>query len=218
MVRDPSQRIRPLSSLLPPRNSAKMKSRSAESTFRRPGLPRSIATLPESRWRDHIPCKRINSAASNKRLLFCLTWFGFVMLFRLGIVNLDIAVDGKEEEIFRLTRGGAALLGLCDPPDIQISADISIDAGAIIDVPARRRYERYQLSRIAQFVDRDNIHRFRLTPRSLKRAKQQHIPVNTYCGFSRTSDKKTFARQSHDSFGEYLSRSIKGLVWQVNGC
>ncbi len=96
------------------------------------------------------------------------------------------------------------------PLHIQISADISMDAGAIIDVPARKRYERYQLSRIAQFVDRDNIHRFRLTPRSLKRAKQQHIPLSRIVEFLEQATKKPLPGNLMTSFAEHLSRSTEG--------
>ncbi len=104
-------------------------------------------------------------------------------LFWLGIVDLGSSGEGDIGEIFRLTNAGAALLGLCDPPRINMPPKISIDSGGIIDAPTRRRYERYQLSRVTQLVHHGNIYRFRMTPSSLKRAQQQHIPLSRIVDF-----------------------------------
>lgn len=117
----------------------------------------------------------------------------FVMsgpLFRLGVVDLVDSGDENVGDIFRITDAGAALLGLCDPPHMSIPPEISIDSVGIIDAPARRRYERYQLSRIAQFVHHDNIYRFRVTPSSLKRAQQQHIPLSRIVDFLEQATKQ----------------------------
>jgi len=104
-------------------------------------------------------------------------------LFWLGIVDLGSSGGENTREIFRLTNAGAALLGLCDPPRIKMPPKISIDSGGIIDAPTRRRYERYQLSRITQLVHHGNIYRFRMTPSSLKRAQQHHITLSRIVDF-----------------------------------
>lgn len=100
----------------------------------------------------------------------------------LGVITCDDAAsEHVEGSRFQLTEAGAALLGLCEPPVINESPAIKLCMDGIVEVPARRRYERYQLSRIAHLISRETgqpggVFRFRLTPKSLKRAQQQHIP------------------------------------------
>jgi hypothetical protein len=102
----------------------------------------------------------------------------------LGIVDIGESDTGNSADSnFSLTNAGAALFELCDPPRIQEPPKVSIGSGGVINAPARRRYERYQLSRIAQLVNHNNIYSYRMTPHSLKRAQQQHIPLSRIVSF-----------------------------------
>jgi hypothetical protein len=105
-----------------------------------------------------------------------LVWLGILELHSSGI-------DTVADDVFRLTTAGGALLELCDPPLFKIPPRIAILSGGLIDVPSRRRYERYQLSRIAQFAQPGNIVRFRVTPSSLNRALQQRITLARIVNF-----------------------------------
>jgi hypothetical protein len=57
-------------------------------------------------------------------------------------------------------------------------------ASGVLRVPHRRRYERFQLSRVARALGRRGEHfDYRLTPTSLARAQQQHIPLDRLVDF-----------------------------------
>jgi hypothetical protein len=105
-----------------------------------------------------------------------LTW--------LGVTTVEnIASDETSKDSFCLTGAGTSLLGRGEPPLIKIPPRITLDLAGRIDVPRRRRFERYQLSRVAQLVDQNNVFRFRVTPSSLERAKQQRIPLSRIVSF-----------------------------------
>ena len=113
-----------------------------------------------------------------------LTW--------LGVVSVEtLESDNSGIDNFYLTVAGGSLLGLCEPPEIKVPPRININSSGVIDVPGRRRYERYQLSRIAQLVDHDNVYRFRITPSSLKRAQQQRIPFSRIVSFLEQATERT---------------------------
>jgi len=87
--------------------------------------------------------------------------------------------------VFRLNEAGAALLGLGEPPHLPEPPLARWRADGIIAAPARRRYERFQLSRIALEGRRgeDGAYVYYLTPASLARARQQRISVARILGF-----------------------------------
>ncbi len=94
-------------------------------------------------------------------------------LFWLGMIDVD---EGAAS--FRLTPRGAQLLGLT--PDIAAAAEIdrlfTVRGDATIHVSAARRYDRFQVARVADlFAVIDEEYRYRLTPSSLTRANSQKI-------------------------------------------
>jgi hypothetical protein len=95
-------------------------------------------------------------------------------LFWLGAVDLDASLQPAS---FSLTSTGAALLGFeTDQPIAQERGHFLIHADATIDVSAARRYDRFQLARVADLIGtRAGEYRYRLTPSSLARAASQKI-------------------------------------------
>jgi hypothetical protein len=94
-------------------------------------------------------------------------------LFWMGMVDL-----GRDS--FRLTPLGALLLGLVDAPAHSIDesrAHYVVHADATVSVSASRRYDRFQLARVADFVSAGDVYVYRLTPASLTRARAQRIDV-----------------------------------------
>jgi Helicase conserved C-terminal domain len=80
---------------------------------------------------------------------------------------------------FRLTHIGASLLGLESDEaatSMNRASHFIIHPNATIDVAAARRYDRFQLARIANLIDRrTDEFVYRLTPSSLTRAQSQKI-------------------------------------------
>jgi hypothetical protein len=95
-------------------------------------------------------------------------------LFWLGAVEVDAIT---QPSVFRLSSVGAALLGFdVDQPAIKPAQHFSVRADAVIEVAASRRYERFQLARVAELIGLDGDgYRYRLTPSSLARAASQKI-------------------------------------------
>jgi len=111
----------------------------------------------------------------------------------LGAIDLGSDETAQGWTSFRLSEAGAAWLQLASPPDIPPCPELVIDDDGSAIVPARRRYERFQLARVADEVGRGDGHRFRFTPRSLQAARQQRIPVKRILEFVAESTKQTLA-------------------------
>lgn len=95
----------------------------------------------------------------------------------LGIVDLGSRASRKRPCAFRLTAGGAAFLELTAPPSPPKPPALRLQSGFRISVPAARRYERFQLARIADWVQSGDRFTYRLTPDSLRRGRKQGISV-----------------------------------------
>lgn len=95
----------------------------------------------------------------------------------LGAVDLGFREGGEPPAAFRLTAGGAALLGLTEPPSPAEPSAARLQSGFKVSVPAGRRYERFQLARVADWVQSDDEFTYRFTPDSLERAGKQGISV-----------------------------------------
>ncbi|MBI5567954.1 MAG: helicase-associated domain-containing protein [Chloroflexi bacterium] len=95
-------------------------------------------------------------------------------LFWLGAIDM---AEIAQPSAFRLTPLGAAWLGFdVDQPLIKPAQHFVVRADAVIEVAASRRYDRFQLARVADLIGLDGEdYRFRLTPSSLARAASQKI-------------------------------------------
>lgn len=94
-----------------------------------------------------------------------LAWFGLVAL----------AAADTGEPCFALTPTGAAFLGIGEVPEEPLPPLSVIQPDMVVQVPAARRYERFQVSRVAEWVGIGEWYTYRLTPASLERARQQRI-------------------------------------------
>lgn len=109
----------------------------------------------------------------------------------LGLVDLGAPREGTPPTCYRLSDAGAALLGSASPPELPEPAPVALQRTGVCTVPSRRRYERFQLTRIADplpsidaSVDASiDAYRYRLTPSSLGRARQQRIPLERIIAF-----------------------------------
>ena len=95
-------------------------------------------------------------------------------LFWLGAVDVD---STSQPSAFHLSSTGAAFFGFnVEQPVIQPAHHFNVRADAVIEVAASRRYDRFQLARVAELIGFDgDDYRYRLTPSSLARAASQKI-------------------------------------------
>ncbi|MCS7281953.1 MAG: helicase-associated domain-containing protein [Anaerolineae bacterium] len=91
----------------------------------------------------------------------------------MGLVA--VASCGSEALCFSLTPTGRAFLGLGEVPEESSLPPPVVEADLVVRVPAARRYERFQLSRVADWIGIGEWYTYRLTPASLERARQQRI-------------------------------------------
>ncbi len=100
----------------------------------------------------------------------------------LGIIELSAGSPAR----FRLTRAGAAFLDLADaasssgpsPP-----ASLTLRPDFTVLVPPGRRYERFQLARVADWLRTGDPFVYRITPGSLSSARQQGISIKRILEF-----------------------------------
>jgi hypothetical protein len=88
-----------------------------------------------------------------------------------------------------LTETGAALLGKGDPPPERGDGRFEVSSDGTVQVGDARRYERFQLSRVADVLRADSATSgrrtwiFQITPASLGRARRQRINVERLVKF-----------------------------------
>ena len=106
-------------------------------------------------------------------------------LFWLGVIETDANATA-----FSLTPRGAKLLGMAQESVEVADTDRSfvVRADATIHVSAARRYDRFQLARIADLIavvaaGAGDEYRYRLTPSSLTRANSQKISTEKVLAF-----------------------------------
>jgi hypothetical protein len=101
-----------------------------------------------------------------------LTWLG---LIDLGVDQAPASVPPPST--FRLKQAGAALLGRVAPSSEPEPGALILRTDFTVSAPPARRYERFQLARVADWVRTEDPFVYRLTPTSLERARRQGIPV-----------------------------------------
>jgi hypothetical protein len=102
----------------------------------------------------------------------------------LGLTDLEASPPDEPPATFRLTPAGAAFLDLAAPPPEPEPAPLALRPDFTVSAPPARRYERFQLARVADWVASPPVGGtegdsfvYRLTPSSLGRARRQGIPV-----------------------------------------
>ncbi len=124
----------------------------------------------------------IRDAATNQYLKGFESWervegalLHFILggpLHWLGVVDLD-----ADRASFCVTDIGYWLLGTHagDAPPLSKDSTFVVRADGQVQVSASRRYDRFQLARVAEWVASGEVYTFRITPSSLERAKAQRI-------------------------------------------
>ncbi len=103
----------------------------------------------------------------------------------LGLVDLGGAAPAESPTAFRLTDAGSTILHKTEAPSFSEPPAVRLLNGVELSVPRHCRYERFQLSRVADATgppENDEFH-YRLSPTSLERARLQHIPLARIISF-----------------------------------
>jgi hypothetical protein len=95
----------------------------------------------------------------------------------LGLTSLGASTPDGPPAAFRLTRAGAASLGLAEPSPKPEPEPVTLQPDFTILVPLARRYERFQLARVTDWIHTGDHFVYRLTPTALERGRQQGIAV-----------------------------------------
>ncbi len=133
----------------------------------------------------------------------------------LGLVDL-----GSPPTVFRLTPAGGTFLGLADESEGRGQAEqgqalgqgqalpLQVRADFTVVVPPARRYERFQLSRVADWCATVEDHFvYRITPASLERARRQGISVARVLDF--------LGRATGTPLPRFVEAALKR--WEVRG-
>ena len=128
-------------------------------------------------------------------------------LFWLGLVDLGAERRDRSSRVFRLTDAGGALLDLKDKPPAPEPSALRLRAGFQLVVPWGRRYERFQVGRVAEWLESGEHYRYRFTAASLQRARDQRIGVSRVLAFLEDHLEAPLP----SSFGEALNR------WEERG-
>jgi hypothetical protein len=84
---------------------------------------------------------------------------------------------------FRLTRTGGAFLGRSQDSVVVKTVGLSVRPDFAVEVPSESRYDRFQLSRVAEWVHSGDSFVYRLTPASLGKARRSGIPLDRVLDF-----------------------------------
>ena len=107
-------------------------------------------------------------------------------LFWLGMVDLGAKEADGPPVAFRITPAGAAFLNLAEAEPSAADAEKTpfvVRPDLTVHAPAARRYERFQLNRIADWVRTGDPYVYRLTAGSLERAQEERIALERVITF-----------------------------------
>jgi len=96
----------------------------------------------------------------------------------LGVVDLDASAT-----VFCMTPTGRWLLGQGDAPPVEEDTSFVVHADGRVEIGAARRYDRFQLSRVADWTESGAVYIYRIAPSSLERARTQRIGPDRIISF-----------------------------------
>jgi hypothetical protein len=140
----------------------------------------------------------------------------------LGLVNLGSPGLGVPFTAFRLTLIGAVFLGLVAPPPEPALAPLTLHRDFSVLVPPARRYDRFQLARVADWTASPPLKEggafefvYRLTPASLGRARQQGISVARVLEFLKQAIDAPIPRSIEAALTRWDARGAEARLERV---
>jgi hypothetical protein len=133
----------------------------------------------------------------------------------LGLVDLGTATPDGPPTAFRLTAVGTVFPDLAELPPEPEAAPLILRSGFTVLVPPARRYERFQLARVADWVRTNDPFVYRLTPASLARARQQGITVARVLEFLTSSTGVPVPRSIEAALTRWEARGAEARLERV---
>ncbi len=130
----------------------------------------------------------------------------------LGLIDLGVEENDQSPGAFRLSQGGAAFLELADPPSPSAPSLPRLQSGFRVSVPACRRYERFQLARVAEWVQTGERFIYRLTPASLERAREQGISITRVTEFLQEMTESPLPRPVEEALSRWATRGTEARL------
>ena len=136
----------------------------------------------------------------------------------LGLTDVGTRAPGEPLSAFRLTPAGAAFLGLGKPAPEPTREPMALRAGWTVTVSPARRFERFQLARVADWVaspsaahagKKGATFTYRITPASLERARRQGIPVARVLAFLDEMTEAPLPRLVADTLAHWDARGTE---------
>ena len=134
----------------------------------------------------------------------------------MGLVALNAADSGPGETMFRLTDDGAAYLGLADAVAAPDPEPLVALADFTVSVPAGRRFERFQLARVADWVSTGDPYAYRIGPSSLTRGSRHSIDVNRVAEFLKSSCRAPVPRPVLDTLVRWDTQRSEARLASVD--
>ncbi len=142
----------------------------------------------------------------------------------LGLLDLDSPFPSgdispcreRPPSVFRLNTAGAAFLGLpTAPPPADAPPPLILHPDATVHVPTACRYERFQLSRVANWLHSGEPYVYRLTPDSLQRARQQKITPQRITAFLEQASGAPLPRSLQAAIDRWTNRGSQVQLKQT---
>ncbi len=130
----------------------------------------------------------------------------------LGVVDLGSHQTARRPTPFRLTEAGAAILDLAAPPSPAKPSAPRLRSGFQLSIPAARRYQRFQIARVADWLQSGDRFTYRLTPRSLERARRQGISVTRVLEFLAEACDAPIPRLLEDALTRWDARGTEAWL------
>jgi hypothetical protein len=167
--------------------------------FQRPGGDYDAWYLRDANTGEYLSGFESWESVEGRLLRYILTG----PLVWLGLAVTD-SLDETSASMYRLSDEGSAYLGRGkvspappEPPGLAVGADFTIR------VPAARRFERFQLARVADWVAGGDPFVYRISPSSLERAEGQGISVERVVDFLRTRSGDPVPRSVLDALMQW---------------
>ncbi len=134
----------------------------------------------------------------------------------LGLTELGAAERDHPSTAFRLSREGAAFLDLQDPPTPPPTPPPArLLSGFRVSMPAGRRYQRFQLARVAEWLQTGDRFIYRLTPTSLERAREQGISVARVLTFLQEITEAPLPRPLKEALNRWDTQGTEARLERV---
>ena len=128
----------------------------------------------------------------------------------LGLVDLGSDREGGEPTAFRLSAKGLVFFEVGNPDvEEETAPSLTVRPDLTVLVPASQRYERFQLSRIADWIRTADPYVYRLTPSSLNRARKQAISVQKAIEFLEQAAEVELSRSARMALDRYHRRGAE---------